>query len=247
MLPVVHAGPATRTPGCHFVIYCGVMAQSDVELIISELRQSVADGHDWYRAVLVAIGQWPVQEEELDGERYVYLIDEEALDLMRLCERLCATIPDLVPEQQLLDLLAHDRPPSEVAREELKSLIGPQKYRAYLTYLYGVLVEEMVALAVLEELRKQRRAAGLTRCDADIDEAYAYVYGSGRQELVNAFRRENGLALRRSITLTELKQFAYWLFKLRLKASDKSRVASDTKRALMALHRQMGASGKLGL
>ncbi len=223
------------------------MADPGVELIISELRQSVADGHDWYRAVLVAIGQWPVPEEELDGERYVYLIDEEALDLMRLCERLCATITDLVPEQQLLDLLAHDRPPNEVTREELKSLIGPQKYRAYLTYLYGVLVEEMVALAVLEEFRKQRRAAGLTHCDADIDEAYAYVYGSGRHELVAAFRRENGLALRRSITLTELKQFAYWLFKLRLKSSDKSRVASDTKRALMALHRQMGARGKLGL
>ena len=218
-----------------------------VEVIISQLRRSVADGNDWYRAVLAAIGQWPVQEEEVDGEEYLYLIDEEALDLMRLCERLCATITDLVPEQQVLELLACDRPPNEVGREELKSLIGPQKYRAYLTYLYGVLVEEMVVLAALDELRKRRRASGLTRCDADIDEAYASVYGCRRQELVNAFRRERGLARRRSMTLTELKQFTYWLFKLRLKASDKSRVASDTKRALMVLHRQMGARGKLSL
>jgi len=240
--------PQRELPGGHFVIYCDLMDAPGVDLVIAGLRQSVAEGHDWYRAVLVAIGQWPVQEEEeLDGERYVYLIDGEALDLMRLCERLCATITELVPEQQLLDLLAHDRPPNEVTREELKSLIGPQKYRAYLTYLYGVLVEEMVTLAVLDELRKRRRASGLTRCDVDIDEAYFYVYGSTRQELVDGFRRERGLARRRSMTLTELKEFTYWLFKLRLKTSDKSRVASDTKRALTELHRQMGARGKVSL
>ncbi|MBN1855529.1 MAG: hypothetical protein JW846_01085 [Dehalococcoidia bacterium] len=223
------------------------MDQSDEQQIVAELRDSVATGHDWYRAMLSAIRVWPSAEEDFDGARCVYLIDGEALDLMRLCERLSVEIGDLVPEEQIVDLLTRDHPPTEVSREELKSLLGPDKYKAYLSYLYGVLVEEMVPLAVLEELRKARRASGLTRADVDIDDAYEYVYGSGKQELAVAFQRERGLPRRHSMTLTELKEFTYWLFKLRLKASDKARVASDTKRALTVLHRYTAARASLSL
>ncbi len=46
---------------------------------------------------------------------------------------------------------------------DLKDLIGPEKYRAYLNFIYGVLVEEMVVHAVVGDLRKRRRTSGLTR------------------------------------------------------------------------------------
>ena len=36
-------------------------------------------------------------------------------------------------------------------------------------------------------------------------------------------------------TLTELKEFTYWLFKRRLRVSDKAKLASDTRKGISAL------------
>ena len=220
------------------------MAVADTALVIKELRESISSGQEWYGAMLHAVREWPLTEEELDGERYVYLLDGEALDLIRLVERLCGEVADLVPEDDVVRLIANDRPPIDHAYVDLKALIGPDKYRAYLTFIYGVLVEEMVAHAVVEDLRKRRRTAGLTRYDAELDDAYKYVYGSTQSELLNLFRSDKGLPRRSHMTLTEMKEFTYWLFKMRLKNSDKSRVASDTKRALTVLHRYTAAKGR---
>jgi hypothetical protein len=38
------------------------------------------------------------------------------------------------------------------------------------------------------------------------------------------------------MSVTQLKEFTYWLFKYRLKTSDKAKIASDTKKGLDALH-----------
>jgi len=218
------------------------MPKIDTGTIIVTLRAEVRDTDDWYRPLLRAVREWPLVEEQRDDEQYVYLLDGEALDLLRLCERLCLEIEDLVPREQMLALLANDRPPHSVSRDELKALIGVDKYRAYLTFIYGVMVEEMVLHAVLEDLRKRRRASGLTRYDAALDDAFAYLYSGTRAELFEAFRKERGLPRRHSVTMTQMKQFTYWLFKLRLRNTDKSRVASDTKRALTLLHRYTDAA-----
>ena len=220
------------------------MSLNDTAAIINELRHSISNGQEWYPAMMQAVREWPLAEEEIDGERFVYMLDGEALDLLRLCERLALAIEDLVPEEQLLALLANDRPPGADARTDLRALIGQEKYGAYLTFIYGVLVEEMVVHAVLEDLRKRRRTSGLTYYDADLDDAYTYVYGSTRTGLVDLYKRDKGLLLRGPMMVTQMKEFTYWLFKMRIRNSDKSRVASDTKRALTVLHRYMAARAK---
>ena len=214
--------------------------------IIGHLRERIAEGGDWYRALLAASAEWPLEDEDVDDEHFSYLLDGEALDLMRLCERLSTTVSDIVPQTELETLLANDRPPFDVSRDEMKELMGADRYRAYLTFLYGVLVEEMVVLAVLEEFRKKQRVSGRTQYDAELDDAYTYVYGSTRAALLAEFKRERGLSRRRTFGLTSMKEFTYWLFKLRLRSSDKSRVASDTKRALTLLHHHMGVRGGRG-
>ncbi len=213
--------------------------------VIEELRERISSGEDWYDSMLRAVRMWPLVEEEVDGERYVYLIDGEALDLLRLYERLYLSVADLVPQNEVVALIANDRPPAEHSGANLKSRIGQEKYRAYLSFIYGVMVEEIVVHAVVEELRKGRRTSGRTHYDVDLDDAYRYVYGNTQGELVQTFKREKGLPRRRSITLTEMKELTYWLFKTRLRNCDKSRVASDTKRALTILHRYTEARRKL--
>ncbi len=50
--------------------------------------------------------------------------------------------------------------------------------------------------------------------------------------MLRRFRKKRGYPQLKSISLTELKEFTYWLFKHRLKQCDKAKVASDTKKAL---------------
>ena len=125
--------------------------------------------------------------------------------------------------------------------EEFKILIGPAKYQAYLNYLYGVLVEENLVAAVVDEIRKEKLASGSNKREDILDKAYRRIYGSGQQALLDSFRKEKKYTKRKSTNLSELKEFTYWLFKYRIKKSDKSRVASDTKKALLKMQRNLAA------
>ena len=211
---------------------------------IQHLKEAIAAGKHWYLALLEAIKLWTSPEEDYNGQHYCYLIDNEAFDWLALEERLCEEVDGLIPEKELIDLLFFDQAPIKLTKDEFKELIGNAKYQAYLNYLYGVLVEEILILAVTEELRKRKRASGLNEDDGTVDEAYQHIYGATQAELVSLFRKERGYTRRKSMTIGEVKEFTYWLFKQRLKRCDKSRVASDTKKALMKLHRYMGLKSR---
>lgn len=203
---------------------------------IEHLKQAVAAGQNWYLALLEAVNMWASKEEDYHGRHYRYLIADEAFDWLVLAERLCEEINGLIPEKERIDLLFFGRAPVELTRDEFRKLMGDAKYQAYLNYLYGILVEQFLILAVTEEVRQQRRVLGLNEDRGVTDEAYLHIYGATQEELLKSFRKEKGYPQRRSIGLTELDEFTYWLFKYRLKRCDKSRVASDTKKAITKLY-----------
>ena len=203
---------------------------------IRHLEQAITDGKHWYIALLEAMGLWTTAEEVYDKRTYRYLIDGEAFDWLLLAERLCDVVDGLLPESEKNALLFHNKPPFNLTTKQFSELIGSSKYRQYLNYFYGVIVEEALILAVREEVRKERRISGYNKeydCD---NEVYRRIYGATKTVLLKRFRRENGYPQLKSISLTELKEFTYWLFKYRLKQCDKARVASDTKKALQQLN-----------
>jgi len=199
---------------------------------IKHLEQAISGGKHWYIALLEAIGLWHDGEETLNGRHYQYLIDGEAFDWLLLAERLCQAVDELLPEEEKIALLFHGQPPLKLSDRKFKALIGSTKYRQYLNYFYGVTVEESLVLAVQEEIRKEKRISGYNKEYNLTDEVYQRIYGATRPVLLNRFRREKGYPLLKSTSLTELKEFSYWLFKYRLKNCDKARIASDTKKAL---------------
>jgi len=203
---------------------------------IQGLKSAIAEGRNWYVALLEAVRLWSSLEEDYDGRHYQYLVDNEAFDWLVLTERLCEELDGLIPEEELINLLFFDRPPRELSKEELKNLIGTSKYKAYLNYLYGILVEKFLILAVTEEIRKKKRVLGLNNDNGVVDEAYQRIYGATQFVLLKQFRKERHYPQLKSISLSELNEFTYWLFKYRIKIRDKSRVASDTKKALTKLH-----------
>jgi hypothetical protein len=209
---------------------------SDAE-VIRYLEQAITDGKHWYIALLEAIGLWTVAEEVHDGHHYHYLIAGEAFDWLLLAERLCQEVDGLLPDDEKTALLFHGQPPLKLTVDRFKELIGSSKYHQYLNYFYGITVEEALILAVQEEVRKERRTLGYSNQEHDvINEVYRRIYGATKPVLLKRFRREKGYPHLKSISLTELREFTYWLFKYRLKQCDKARIASDTKKALQQLN-----------
>ena len=199
---------------------------------IRHLEQAIASGKHWYIALLEAIGLWTTAEETNNGRTYRYLIDGEAFDWLLLAERLCRTVDGLLPYDEKIALLFYGQPPLKLTREKFTELIGSGKYHQYLNYFYGITVETALILAVQDEVRKERRIWGYNGEHDTVNEVYRRIYGATRAILLKRFRYEKDCPQIKSVSLTELKEFTYWLFKYRLKQCDKAKVASDTKKAL---------------
>jgi len=222
------------------------LSTSDAEAIRC-LEQAIISGKHWYLALLEAIGQWGSVEENHNGRVYRYLIAGEAFDWLLLAERLCEVVDGLLPDDEKDSLLFYGRPPLDLNSQQVKELIGDSKYHQYLNYFYGITVEKALILAVQEEVNKEGWISGYSK-ELDVtNEVYRRTYGATKTALLKRFRREKGYPQPRSITLTELKEFTYWLFKYRLNQCDKAKVASDTKKALEQLKRQWVGRGFFGV
>ncbi len=213
---------------------------------IKHLEQAIIVGKHWYLALLEAVGLWVSSEEAHKDRTYRYLIDGEAFDWLLLAERLCEAVDDLLPADEKNALLFHGRPPLSLSTAEVKKLISDSKYRQYLNYFYGITVEEALLLAVQEEIYKEKSLSSRRGKNDNADEAYQRIYGTGRDVLLQRFREAKGYPQLGSITLDELKEFTYWLFKYRVELCEKARVASDTRKALDYLNRQWVSRGYIG-
>ncbi|MDD4876616.1 MAG: hypothetical protein PHQ86_05780 [Dehalococcoidales bacterium] len=202
---------------------------------IEFLKKAIADGKHWYIALLETIGLWKTAEETYNGRTYHYLIAGEAFDWLLLAERLCEEIGGLLPKEERITLLFHCKPPYDLTAKEFKELIGGSKYHQYLNYFYGITIEEALIQAVKYDVRKERQTLGHNTEQEIINEVYRRLYGSTKGILLKQFRRERSYPQLKSISLTELKEFTYWLFKYRLNHFDKAKIASDTNKALSIL------------
>jgi hypothetical protein len=203
---------------------------------IAHLRALVASGEHWYLALLKTMARWSQAEETIGERRYRYLIGGEAFDWLVLAERLIDELDGAVDVEERERLLFYGHPPIEVDEEEFQTLIGTPKYQAYLNYLYGVVVEEALQLAVEQEIEKERHGHVWSAAHAD-PLAFERVYGRPQAEMLREFQRERGLEETDSLGLSELKEFTYWLFKYRVRSHEGARVASDTRKGLAALSR----------
>lgn len=214
---------------------------------IDKLKEGLSQNKPWFIALLEAMALWTLPEETRAGERYCYVVGGEAFDWLRLAERLLQEVDGEVPKSDVEALLFHGRIPVELDLAQLRRLLGGEKYRAYVSYFYGVLVEEALILAVTEEVRKKWLCRGFTDPDeAVMDEVFQALYSAPVRELWDRFCNEKHFRRRRQISLHQLKEFTYWLFKRRLGLWDKARVASDTKKGLQNLHGQRNARGATG-
>jgi hypothetical protein len=96
---------------------------------------------------------------------------------------------------------------------------------------------------VQEEIDKERRLRGYRTRQESTGETFQRIYNNSRDSLLKTFRQEKGFPHLKSIGISELKEFTYWLFKHRLRHGEKARIASDTAKALRFLKKQWGKKG----
>jgi hypothetical protein len=203
---------------------------------IAAFRADLRAGRPWTEALLAAIAAWDVTGETVEGREYRYLVGGEAFDWLLLAERLLDAVePSLLPEAEVEALLLDERWPAPLSEEDFQAALGAGKYRAHLNFTYGVRVEEALQLTVEEEVRKERGNAAFRHDAAHDGDHFQRIYGETRSRLIRDFRAAQGREMVDRISLSELKEFTYWLFKRRLAAQDPARVASDTRRGLLRL------------
>jgi hypothetical protein len=202
---------------------------------IEHLRSALRDGDDWPPAMLKAISLWSLPEETYKKARFNYFIGGEAFDWLALARRLSYEVKKLIPADELEELLFTGQFPSNFNMDDFKDLLGADKYRGYLNFFYGVEVESALLQAVVTEIEKWFYSNGHSYQVDHSDEAHFRIYRTTAQELLADYREEKGLPDDGSFTLTEEKEFTYWLFKRRLKVSDKAKIASDTRKGLSFL------------
>jgi hypothetical protein len=202
---------------------------------IEHLRTALLDGNDWPPALLKAISLWSLPEETFKRARFNYFIGGEAFDWLALAQRLSYEVEGLIPSDELEELLFRGQLPSYFNMEDFKDLLGAEKHRGFLNYFYGVEVESSLLQAVTAEIEKRFYASGRRYHVDHSDESHFRIYRTTMTELLESYREERSLPEIDSFTLTEQKEFTYWLFKVRLKVSDKAKIASDTRKGLAFL------------
>ena len=205
------------------------------EICTSYIKDSITSGIDWHVALFKAIGMWTIPSELWRGGTYTYVIGGEAFDWVLLAERLCADLSGIIPASEYETMIFYGCLPKGLTPSELKQLVGFNKYRLMLNYWYGIVVEEALQLSVENEIRKETVGKGVINYEYFDEQMFHRLYGSDRISLLAKFRDEVGVKKSDSIDLTEIKEFTYWLFKLRIKTLDPARVASDTRKGLKSL------------
>ena len=203
---------------------------------VSAMRRAMLGGAFWADALLDAVGRWTAPVEVVDGVELRYLVGGEAFDWLLLAERLLREAPPgCVPPEERDRLLFEGALPAGVSESDFRAALGPEKRRACANYYYGVVVEEALWLAVEREVEKERSVRGLRHPIGVQDLVAQRLYREDWLTLVRRFQRERGAGRRTTFTLGEWRELTYWLFKLRVAASDQARLASDTRKGLDTL------------
>jgi hypothetical protein len=104
-----------------------------------------------------------------------------------------------------------------------------------MNYRYGVVLEEALQLTAEEEVRKLHISRSYSGTDELTEESYIRLYQKPRSELLKIFQKETKKDRRRNLSLSDLKEFTYWLHKLRINLWVPARAASDTRKAIKRL------------
>ena len=187
---------------------------------------------DWAMDMMASIRAWDLSSEVVGKRKFTYLIGGEAFDYLSLLERLAGDPKTNLKKSNLEELLFYGHLPSHGMKDEIKNHLGWKKYRAYLNYWYGVVIEQCLQYVVEIEVAKEFRAKGISEPNDLGNIVFHRLYGEESAVLFRKFCCDTKRTYKESLTVAELEEYTYWLSKYRFEESDQSRFASDTLKGL---------------
>lgn len=206
---------------------------ADEQKVLHQLKQDLRDGKNPTRALLTASAGWSLSEEVIEDVHYRYILAEEAFDLVSLMNRLAGDCQGIISREDLSDALFIDEYELVRTDENLRRELGSLKYSQYLNYFYGVLLEEVLIFATEDEVRKMYTSNGFRSVAKETDLALVRLYGTNERALLDRYCKEEGVELiNTEMTVTQKREFTYWLFKFRMRSAEPAKAASDVSKAL---------------
>ncbi len=190
--------------------------------IISRFKNAITGGRHWYLALIEAMRDYPQDD---------YIIAREALDWISLGRAIIGEAADLINQEEVERFFILGHPPLKLSPPEARRMIGEARYNLYLNYLYGITIEASLVKSVVSEIEKEACSLGLAKPKNALAKAYLRIYGNDQNQLLADFKNDTA-SYEHSKDEHNQDEFTYWLFKYRLKNSDKEKVASDTKKAV---------------
>ena len=182
--------------------------------------------------ILQLMQDWKIPSEVVGGRKFTYLILGEAFDYLSLLERISLQPGIFIEKNQLEELLFYGYFPPHSIKQEIRKHLGWKKYKAFLNYWYGVVIEQCLQYVVEVEVRKEFLSKGLMEPDDVIDIVFGRLYGGCQENLLTEYLGKSHSCNIKSMSVLELEGYIYWLFQQRFEESDQSRFASDTLKAL---------------
>ena len=190
--------------------------------LIQELKSKIENGINWEKAVVDCISDWDINEEFYRGYKYKYWINNEAFDWMSLTERLGSAIKSYLNKKKFDELIFTGLLPSKSSYEYMKKVISKNKLSQVRNFYYGIIIEDLIYIQKSQQYLKN---SIYTTNEYD---GYEEIYGKNINLLFQQFAKITKFTNQTKINLYTYKEFIYWLFKFRIKNSDKTKVASDT-------------------
>ena len=190
--------------------------------LIQELKSKIENGINWEKAVVDCISDWDINEEFYRGYKYKYWINNEAFDWMSLTERLGSAIKSYLNKKKYHELIFTGLLPSKNSYEYMKKVISKNKLSQMRNFYYGIIIEDLI---YIQKSQQDLKNSIYTTNKYD---GYEEIYGKNINLLFQQFAKNTKFTNQTKINLYTYKEFIYWLFKFRIKNSDKTKVASDT-------------------
>ena len=104
----------------------------------------------------------------------------------------------------------------------MKKVISKNKLSQMRNFYYGIIIEDLIYIQKSQQYLKNSIYA------TNEYDGYEEIYGKNINLLFQQFAKNTKFTNQTKINLYTYKEFIYWLFKFRIKNSDKTKVASDT-------------------
>ena len=128
-----------------------------IQKVIFQLDKNInKDKKNWKQLLFDVIREWKLSNEKFSTNQINYLICGEAFNWKTLAIRLASQSKNLSTNEEFWKWINESDHNGGISETDLNDFLGYEKFRAHLSYFYGVIVEQaLIASVEYSEIKKK--------------------------------------------------------------------------------------------